>query len=268
MRNGGPGRTDQRAARVERFFEVPVMVAALLVLPTIVIEYSSPSHPVEVVASVLNWAIWIVFAAEVVAMLWVVPDRWRWLIKNPLDVMIVVFTPPILPPGLQSLRALRLLRLLRLFKLAQISRRVFSQQGLRYAALLALLTLIGGGAAFVAAESAQNLNLWDGVWWAFGTMTPAGSDIEPHTTLGRIFGIVVTAAGISFIAFLTGAIAERFLAPEIQEEIEGARDEAERGEVIQDAKDEQMLAQMRAMAQSIQSLEREVRRLTRDPDRL
>src|SRR5262249_13269564 len=144
------------------------------------------SHTVRVVASVLNWSIWLVFLAELVAMLCVVDDRWRWLLHNPLDLLIVVLTPPILPPGLQSLRALRLLRLLRLLKIPGVSRRVFSQQGLRYAALLALLTLIVGGAAFISAESSQHLSLWDGVYWAFGTMTPAGTDIQPDTTLGRI----------------------------------------------------------------------------------
>ena len=163
--------------------------------------------------------------------------------------------------GLQSLRLLRLLRLVRLLKLAQISRRVFSQQGLRYAALLALLILIGGGAAFIAAESSQHLSLWDGVYWAFGTMTPAGTNIQPETTLGRIIEMAVTAAGICFIAFLTGAIAERFLAPEIEEDIENARDRIVDREGVLDAEDARMLTQLRAMAKSVPALEREVKRL-------
>lgn len=259
---------DERAKRVERFFNLPVIVAALLVLPVIVIEETAVSDAVKTVAAVFNWAIWLVFAAELVAMLWVVPNRTRWLIENPWDVAIVVLTPPLLPAGLQSLRALRLLRLVRLLKLAQISRRVFSRQGLRYAALLALLTLIGGGAAFIAVENNQHLSLWDGVWWAFATMTPAGSNIEPETTLGRIIAIVVTAAGIVFIAYLTGAFAERFLAPEIQEEIEDARDDIEQGQEAMNGDGEKALAQIRVIAESVQALEHQVKRLAdRSPDR-
>ena len=254
---------NERAERVQRFFNVPVLVAALLVLPVIIVEESAVSDTVRTVASVLNWAIWLVFLAELVAMLWVVDDRWRWLLHNPLDLLIVVLTPPILPPGLQSLRVLRLLRLVRLLKLAQISRRIFSQQGLRYAALLALLILIGGGAAFIAVESSQHLSLWDGVYWAFGTMTPAGTNIQPETTLGRIIEMGVTTAGICFIAFLTGAIAERFLAPELQEEIEEARDEVVRGEGSISSEDGKVLAQVRSMKESIEALEREVKRLDR-----
>jgi voltage-gated potassium channel len=252
---------NERAERVQRFFNPPVLVAALLSLPVILIEESAVSHTVSTVASVLNWAIWLVFLAELVAMLWVVDNRWRWLLHNPLDLIIVVLTPPILPPGLQSLRALRLLRLIRLLKLAQISRRVFSRQALRYAALLALLVLIGGGATFIAVESSQHLSLWDGVYWAFGTMTTVGTDIQPDTTMGRIIEMVMTGTGICFIAFLTGALAERFLAPEIQEEIEEAREEVVRGEGSISAEDDKVLAQMRSMTESIEALEREVKRL-------
>ena len=44
-------------------------------------------------------------------MLAVVPDRGRWLRDHPLEVAIVVLTPPFLPASLQAARAFRLLRL-------------------------------------------------------------------------------------------------------------------------------------------------------------
>jgi voltage-gated potassium channel len=211
---------DERTERVQRFFNVPVLIAALLVVPVIIIEQTAVSDSVETAAAVANWAIWLVFAAELAAILWVVPDKRHWVARNPLDVIIVVLTPPVLPPGLQSLRVLRLLRLLRLMKVAQVSRRVFSFQGLRYAVFLALLTIVGGGAAFAAAEKGQDLNGWDGIWWATSTMTTVGSNIYPTTTLGRVIAMVVMVVGIGFVALLTGAVAERFLGPEVREEIE------------------------------------------------
>lgn len=82
---------------------------------------------------------------------------------------MVVLTPPFLPASLQSIRVLRALRLLRLVRLAKIARRTFSLQGLRYATLLAILTALGGGAAFSSVESGASA--WDGVWWAVTTMT-------------------------------------------------------------------------------------------------
>jgi hypothetical protein len=47
---------------------------------------------------------------------------------------------------------LRLLRLLRLFPLLRYGRRLFSADGLRYTALLALLVAIGGSTAYAGLE--------------------------------------------------------------------------------------------------------------------
>jgi len=66
-------------------------------------------------------------------MLAVVPDRGRWLRAHPLEVAIVVLTPP-LPASLQALRVFRLLRLLRLIAVVRYARRLFTLDGLRYAA--------------------------------------------------------------------------------------------------------------------------------------
>jgi len=48
-----------------------------------------------------NWSIWLAFVAEVVIMLLVVPDRGLWLRDHPLDLAIVVLTPPFVPASLQ-----------------------------------------------------------------------------------------------------------------------------------------------------------------------
>jgi len=74
---------------------------------------------------------------------------------HPLEVLIVLLTPPFLPSSLQVLRALRVLRLLRLLRLAQLARRTFSLDGLRYVAILAALTAVGGGDAYSAAKRAR-----------------------------------------------------------------------------------------------------------------
>ena len=211
-----------------------MLVAAVLVVPVIVIEESEPGSPWEEIAAVGNWVIWSVFLVEVVAMLAVVPDRWRWLRENPLDVAIVVLTPPFLPSSLQALRVLRLLRLLRLLRVIQAARRLFSLQGLRYAALLAVLTALGGGAAFAAVEEGHNENVsgtWDGVWWAVVTMTTVGyGDVSPQTNYGRVIAIGVMVVGIGFLGLLIGAVAERFVTQEISEAQAEITEEVEEAE--------------------------------------
>ncbi len=129
-----------------------MIVAALLVIPVIFIEESTTREPWTTLAAITNWLIWLVFVAELVAMLYVVPDRLRWLLAHPLELLVVVLTPPFLPASLQALRVIRLLRLVRLLRLAQMARRSFSLVELRYAAVLALTTSLAGGTAFAAVE--------------------------------------------------------------------------------------------------------------------
>ena len=239
---------DERSRRFERAFEVPILVAALLVIPVIAIEQSEAGDPWRTVAAVLNWGIWIAFAVELLVMLAVVPDKWGWLRKHPLEVAVVLLTPPFLPSTLQALRALRLLRLLRLLRVALLARRVFSLEGVRYAAILAALTALGGGAAFAAVE--DDKTTWDGVWWAVSTMTTVGyGDEFPTTVPGRIIGIALMLVGIGFIAILTGAIAERFLAGHV----EAVADEVEEAEA-------DIAAELREIAERLHTLERRLGR--------
>lgn len=225
-----PDGVDERARRVERRLERPLLVAALLTIPAIAIEQSDVGQPWDTVAVVLNWTIWLTFVGEVVVMLRVVPDKGRWLRDHPLDLAIVLLTPPFLPASMQAARVFRLLRLLRLLRAATLARRLLSTDGVRDAAVLALVTILGGGAAFAAVEKAQNLSAWDGVWWAVTTVTTVGyGDVSPETDAGRVIAIVVMLVGIGFVAILTAAAAERFI---------GAREASEEREELRERLDE------------------------------
>jgi voltage-gated potassium channel len=201
-----------RSERVTRWFRIPLIAAALLAIPVIVVQESHLGGSWESLAAVLDWVIWGVFAANLAVMLAIVPDRRRWLLDNPIDVLIVVLTPPFLPATMKIARVLPVVRLVWLLMLANRMRGLFSLQGLRYAALLVFTVVVGGGVVFVAVEPGQQLSTWDGLWWATETVTTvAYGDIYPTTTLGRIVATVVMVTGIGFVALLTGALAQRFL---------------------------------------------------------
>src|SRR5215212_7291051 len=110
----------ERAERLERRLERPMLVAAALVIPALILEESNVGDSWKLVVTILNWAIWLAFAGELVAMLAVVRNRGGYLARNPLSVAIVLLTPPFLPALFQSLRVLRLLRVARLLWLAPI----------------------------------------------------------------------------------------------------------------------------------------------------
>lgn len=225
-----------------------MLLAALLVIPVLIIEQSPhASHGLRVLGVVLNWVIWLAFAGELVTMLAVVPNRRAWLREHPLEVVIVLLTPPFLPASLQAARLLRLARVLRLARIVLLGRRLFSAEGLRYAVLVVSVAGLGGGAAFAAVEKEHST--WDGVYWAFSTMTTVGyGDISPHTTLGKVLAVGLMFVGIGFVALLTGAIAERFVAPRLE-----AAEEDLAGDV--EIAESDLLAELHAVAARLARVE-------------
>lgn len=204
-----------RARQVQDKLEEPMLIAAFLVIPAIIIEESHINPTWDSIAYWLNWGIWLAFLAELVIMLVIVPNRFRWLLRHPLEVAIVVLTPPFMPAALQSARAIRLLRLIRVLRAQKLVRQIFSINGLYYAAFLAaLVTVIGGFAFQIVEKNNQPLSTWDGLYWALTTVTTIGSNIEPNTDLGRIIALTVLFAGTGFVALLTAAFAQQFLAAE------------------------------------------------------
>jgi len=197
---------------MEHRLEWPMLVAALLVVPAIVIEQSEATGALNTVAVVINWATWLAFVAEAALMLSVVDNRWRWIRDHPLEVAIVVITPPFLPPSLQAARVFRLLRLLPLLRAGLLARRLLTTEGVRDVSVLALLTVLCGGAAFAAVETDQDLTTWDGVWWTLETVTTVGyGDTFPRTHGGKAIAAVVMLVGMGFVAVLTAAAAERYM---------------------------------------------------------
>ena len=234
-----------------------MFVAALLVIPIVVIETSSFSHGWKTIGAVLNWCVWVAFALELVVMLWVTPHRHRWLRDHPLEAAIVVLTPPFLPASLQALRLFRLLRVLRLAVVVRRYRRIFTGDGLRAAAVIAVVAALGGGALFASLE--KGYSTWDGVWWAASTMTTVGyGDLSPHTTGGRMLGIALMLIGIGFVALLTGAIAQRFLTPHIEDGVIAV--EAEVSTDVAQARAD-LLHELRDITERLRSLEARVEQL-------
>ncbi len=215
---------DARSEAVQARFEWPVIIAALLTIPLVLIQESNLAEPWPMVATVLNWATWLVFATEVVVMLCIVPSKRTWLWSHMLDVAVTVLTPPFAPAAWQSGRLYRVLRLLRLLRIFSL-RRLLSLDGLKAAALVAVTTVVLGGITVASIETnrEQTWTAWDGIWWAVTTVTTVGyGGLEPETDSGRIIASVIMVVGIGFVALLTAFIADRFISAE---EVEAEKDD-------------------------------------------
>jgi voltage-gated potassium channel len=214
-----------RATAVAARLEPWMLGAALLTIPAIVLEEVAVRDVGRDVALGLNWIIWLAFLGEMVTMLVLVPDRWRWLRTHPIEVAIVVLTPPFLPAPFGLLRLARLLPLLRVVLSA---RRLLSLQGLRFIGLITLALVLIAGLAFSRVETGPNgedLSTWDGIWWAITTVTTVGyGELYPQTDTGRALAIAVMVLGIGFVAMLTAAAAEYFVRMGLRE-AEGSLDD-------------------------------------------
>ena len=234
---------DERAERWERRFEWPMVIAALLVIPLLVIEESDLGEPWETVGVILNWGTWLAFAVEAAVMIWVTPKPLDWLKRNPIDAAIVILTPPFLPANLAAARLFRLLRLLRLVPIFRL-RNLLSLDGLRNVAFLAFVLVLVGGAVYAEIENEHSTS--DGIWWALVTITTVGyGDSVPTTEGGRVIAAVVMLVGIGFVALLTAFLAERFV---------------RRGDDRVDAFEEKTLRELRGLHERLDQLERALKR--------
>ena len=129
-------------------FNVPMLVLALLVLPLLGLEYLRwqqnytyvgrwlLEHPAADVAMAVAWVvIYIAFLIEFVVKVTIAPSRLQYVIKNWLDVLILLL------PLLRPLRGLRALRAMRGVQIARVSR-VFTLRGVVMRLLRAILALI------------------------------------------------------------------------------------------------------------------------------
>lgn len=215
---------DERAQRIAERLDVPVLVVVFAAVPLLVAQSLDLPGTWGDVLDVVNWVIWSVFLLELVVMLAIVPDRAAWARANVLDIAIVVLTPPFLGGDLEALWALRLLRIIDVLPILGGFMRV---NGFRYAAIIAFVAVLGGGLAYADLETtaAEPINGFDGIWWAFVTVTTTGyGDYFPTSVPGRLLAMGLMAIGpvlLGLIAGTASVLAER----RIQEQVGHVQDE-------------------------------------------
>ena len=103
--------------RVEKFYEIPVLIAVILLIPVIVIEYSD--SPFKEAANYVNWGIWIIFLLEYFHLFFLSENKKEYVYNHKLELFIVVVSIPFVPQGFESSRFLRFIRLPRRLRFFQ-----------------------------------------------------------------------------------------------------------------------------------------------------
>lgn len=195
--------------RLQRILEPTVILAAVATVPLAVVEsrYRSPA------LDALDWLIWALFAAELVALLATAPDRRRFLASNVLLLVVVALSFPLLPAVASLSRLARLVPALRFVVLVvravpALRRTVGRTHHGIYGACLTVLVVTAGGAAFTIVEPTVRGDFWSGLWWAVVTVTTVGyGDISPATVSGRVVAVFLMLTGIGLTATVAATIA-------------------------------------------------------------
>lgn len=207
-----------------------------LIAYAVPIAYPNSSATIQGACAVTLIVIWIIFAVDYLARLWLAPDRKEFFRSHILDLLVVAL--PMLRP-LSMLRAIMVMQILN-----RAWRRSTRNQVVIYAAGSSALLILMGALTITETErdapGTTITNLGTGFWWAITTMTTVGyGDTYPVTTTGRFIAAVLMIGGVAVLGVLTATLSSWL--------VERVTDE-------DDAEHNQTQAQLEAMSLQLQNL--------------
>lgn len=234
-----------RARRCAEQFEWPMMLLALWI---IVEWYLTATGRLEDEAVTLSdWLIWAIFLTETLTLTFLVDNKIQYLKKNWINLLIIVTAFPPTWGSAQPQVVFLFLRLLialsMVFHISARARRLLSKNQLGSTLVAATILVIASGFIVAGLDPAVKSPL-DGIWWAWVTITTVGyGDIAPTTVEGRLFGSVLILVGIGIISLITASFSAFFVAEDKEE---------------QRKNDREILAQMKAMNDRLQAIEKKL----------
>lgn len=228
------------ALQWQRRLHWPMIAIALLVIPSTYLDGFSSDAFSYFLGIGFSVFVFLAFLGELVLMLVLVQDRWRYLLYNWLGVLIVLGTGvALLVDQAELMPLLRIVRLLVagiiLLRALRSLRDVFSPQALPYILGLGALFMALAGAGFYWLEPSVH-SYAEGLWLAFTSGATVGyGDFVPTTWPARIFAVLMVFLGYALMSVATASIAaffigedERAMRRELHHDIRQLRDEVKR----------------------------------------
>ena len=215
-----------RVAEWERKTAIPMLALAAISIAILVAEYFVESAPtltdsdLPKVLEVGDLMIMVIFAIEFGYRIAMVPRglRLRYVLANPIDVLVVLVL------GAQPLRLLRSARALRAFRAVRVAAMVgkgskqsiaaVTRDRLVHGATMVIIATAVGAYAFAFFEGGTSdrfSDLPDAFWWSAATISTLGPGIQLDQTGSRVVALFLTVIGLSIVAALAGAISAYFV---------------------------------------------------------
>lgn len=134
------------------------------------------------------------------------------------------YMPFFFPAGTVAFRMIRIVRIFRLFRinsyydsLSVITEVIYGKrQQLISSVSIILILMLGSSLCMYSLEHEAQpevfTNAFSGIWWSASTLLTVGyGDIYPITTMGKVFGILITFLGVGMVAIPTGIISAGFV---------------------------------------------------------
>lgn len=204
---------NHNAKNCERYFQYGISLIALW-LPIEWYFHKSLLIP-ELVTLLSYWIIWTILFLEFVITSSLVNDKFKYFSKNWLSLLIVIISFPPLwfhPNVILVVRIARFLIFLRiLIPSYKTLADILSFNHLGSTIIVATFLTIFSG-IIISAFDPNIPTPWDGLWWAWETITSVGyGDEVPTTTAGRILAIVIMVIGAALFSLLTANLSAYFI---------------------------------------------------------
>ena len=250
---------------------------ALLSIPALVLQEGAQDASLKAVGRALDWFVFLAFIAEFAWMFRLTSHRAAYVVRNWLDIVIIVSAGANLF-GFESewVALARLLRLalvgLLMARVLGSLRNIFTPSGIPFIMGLAVISLAISGAGFYWIEPTVH-SYADGVWLAFVTGATIGyGDIVPTTTASRLFAGLMVLLGFTMFSLVTASIAaffvgedEKVMRREMHQDIRKLHDEI--AKLIGDEESalrREMHADIRQLRAEVAEIRQAVREFRRD----
>ena len=237
---GVPAHDDARAYRWEKRLHGVMLGFALLAIFAFYLTEVEPLPDLRAAGHVLEWLVFLGFAAELAIMLAATRQKLRYLLGNWLDVLIVLAAGlAVAGHDAEWVAWTRLLRMatagMVLARAATEIRTLFSRGGLPYILGFAVLAMLVAGAGFYWLDPSIH-SYAEGLWLAFVTAATVGyGDVVPTTPASRVLAVIIVIIGLALLSVVTASVAaffigedEKLLRREMHTDIRHLRDEVAR----------------------------------------